>query len=183
MERRREGWAARKAGRLLAHAFGRCHWHLLAAANVRTGWHHVGVEAERALKAWDRYSEVLAGTVSQDDWNEIRGAVTHLEQLELRGLADNDDGEVSDELTDDDAEFLQQVAEDDLWNAAFAASFIGMVGVSSATKRLRMRIRNRLKSRKRREREAGEALAYFQAAAAGMPRPPSEEDEEETAGE
>lgn len=175
MERRREDWAARKAGRLLAHAFGRCHWHLLAAAEIRTGWGHVGAEAGRALKAWERYSEVLAGTISQRDWNEIRGAVTHLEQVELRGTVDNED----DEMSDDDADFLRAVAEDDLWNAAFAASLIGTFGVHSSRKRLMTRVRNRFKSRERREREEAEFLAYFQAAASGMPRPASDDDEDD----
>ncbi|MFZ2112975.1 MAG: hypothetical protein WAU77_04505 [Solirubrobacteraceae bacterium] len=125
MERRREDWAARKAGRLLARALTRCRFVLKAGHDGAAPWGMIAVEINEALARWPEHSDLLAGTIKRDeDWYEIVGAVEALQRLEQRGHA----GPLDAEVSADDREFLGYIAERS-WAAAFTASMIGVVGV------------------------------------------------------
>lgn len=67
MERRREDWAARKAGRLLAPAFGRSQFILNAVTKVDLTWGAIALEVDQCLERWPEHADVLAGAIEQDD--------------------------------------------------------------------------------------------------------------------
>lgn len=125
MERRREDWAVRKAGRLMGRAFTRSRFALKAAEAGAATWGMLAREIQESLVRWPELSDVLAGTLTaHDQWNEIVAAVESFQRLEQRGLA----GPIDDEVSLDDREFLGQIAER-MWAAAFTASLIGVAGV------------------------------------------------------
>jgi hypothetical protein len=131
MERRREDWAARKAGRLMARDFTRCRFILNAGRDGVAPCGMVAVEIKEALARWPEHADVLAGTIKQHEhWNEIVSAVESLQRLEQRGRA----GPVDEEVSADDREFLGQMAER-IWAAAFTASMIGVAGIRTTPAR------------------------------------------------
>jgi hypothetical protein len=122
-QRREEYWTARRAGRLLTLGLRRCRFVLRAAADGHAEWLIVGDEVKPLLDQWSGYADVLAGTVrSNDDWNEVAGAIEALERVHQR--AEYNDG---DDMTDEDREFLGQLAER-IWHAQFTTSLLGVTG-------------------------------------------------------
>jgi hypothetical protein len=124
MERHRQDWAARRAGRLLARAFGRCRF-ILGFAHKQGGtWGILGSEIREALAAWPEHASTLAGTIEvNEQWFDIVGAVEHLERIAQRAEAGP-----TDSIDDDTREYLAGVAEI-VWGAAFIASLIGVAGI------------------------------------------------------
>lgn len=125
MERRREDWAARKAGRLMARAFTRSRFILRAGQEGHAPWGMIALEIRESLARWPEHADVLAGTIRDDEqWNEIVAAVESLQRIEQRGVA----GPTDDDVSEKDRELLGFVAERS-WAAAFTARLIGMAGV------------------------------------------------------
>jgi hypothetical protein len=155
MERRREDWAARKAGRLMARNLSRCRFILKAAHDGAASWGMVASEISESLARWPELADALAGTIKRDeDWNEIVMAVESLQRLEQRGQA----GPVDDEVTPDEREFLAYLV-DQMWAAAFTASLIGVAGVRTTPARLVGRTWRRLRPRHT-EADARRVLRY-----------------------
>lgn len=140
MERRRENWAARKAGRLLARAFGRCRFILELASEQELAWGIVSREIRVALERWPEHADVLAGTlVSDDAWGELVRAVEALERIEQRGEASPDES-----ISEKDREVLGSITEE-VWGAGFAASVIGVAGTHVSLKQRIRRIWRRIR--------------------------------------
>lgn len=115
MERRREEWAARKAGRLLARSLTRARWALRLPQEAGIGsWSVVVMEVDAALGRWPEHGDVLAGTLpSTEDWHTIVSAIEALDRIHTRAkYASNDTIEQAD------AEHLAYIAEM-TWDAAF----------------------------------------------------------------
>lgn len=155
MERRRDDWAARKAARLTARIFARCRFVLKAARDSEhMSWRAVALEIEESLARWPEYADVLAGTIGQDDWNEIAQAISGLERLHMRGR----NADPQDLIDPEDRKFLGYLYEM-MWPAAFASSLIGVAGI-------RRRVRNPIKLLWRRihppdyEQQAREIVRY-----------------------
>jgi hypothetical protein len=92
MERRRENWAARKSGRLLARALTRCRFILEVAKEGPLSWGLVAEEIDGAMQRWPEHADVLAGTiVNDDDWFELGRAVDWRERIQQRGRAAPDE--------------------------------------------------------------------------------------------
>jgi hypothetical protein len=143
MERRREDWAARKAGRLMARSFTRCRFILKAAHGGAASWGMVALEVKESLARWPELADALAGTIKRDeDWNEIVMAVESLQRVEQRAQA----GPVDKEMTADEREFLGYLAER-MWAAAFTSSLIGVAGVRTTPAGLLGRAWRRLRPR------------------------------------
>jgi hypothetical protein len=154
-ERRREDWAARRAGRLLAPAFGRCQFILDAASNREVEWGFIADEVGASLDEWPEHAAVLAGTVTQDDWNTVLRAVSACQRVRQRGEATR--SAVVDEA---DRPFLGEVAEV-MWQGAFTCSFIGTVGVRQhRLQMLRRRLAIRLRGKARLDQEAEDVVRY-----------------------
>lgn len=136
MERRRENWAARRAGRLLARDLSRARWVLGAAARMEgAGWRGVGLELEAVARNLPERADVLAGTIKrQDAWNEISSAMDLIERTHLRATEGS-----PTELTDSDRKSCLDQA-DLLSGAAITAGEIGMVGIPGRARRLARRI-------------------------------------------
>lgn len=130
MERHRQHWEARKAGRLLARAFTRCRF-IVEFAHKRGGtWGILGSEIKETLATWPEHASTLAGTIEIDEqWFEIVGAVEHLERIVQRAEAGP-----SEAIDDDTREYLGGVAEI-VWGAAFIASLIGIAGIKGRSNR------------------------------------------------
>jgi hypothetical protein len=166
MESRREDWAARKAGRLLARALTRCRFVLKAGHDGAASWGMIAVEINEALARWPEHSDLLAGTIKRDeDWNEIVGAVEALQRLEQRGHA----GPVDAEVSADDREFLGYIGER-VWGAAFTASMIGVAGVRATPARLLGRVWRQLRPQDA-EAEARKLVRYSYEADGEEPPP------------
>lgn len=155
MERRREDWAARKAGRLLAPAFGRCQFILDVACKHGTSWGMIGAEVDDCLVSWPKHADALAGTISQSEWNTILQAVSALQRLQQRAHATPEAA-----VEEEHREFLGDVSEV-IWGGAFACSFIGTVGVRrNGPMRLLRRLRIWTRGQRRLEEEADEIVRY-----------------------
>lgn len=172
MERRREDWDARKAGRLLAPRFGRCRFILDYAAAETCTWGVVGSEIDEALEHWPEQSRVLAGTIKQDDWNVIVGAVESLHRIRDRARGGPDD-----EIEASQREFLGSFSED-LWQAGLTASLIGTVGIRTRPKMILRRLTWVFRSGRKLEEEAEEVLRYSYASQ-GVDPPPSQSERAE----
>jgi hypothetical protein len=155
MERRREEWAARKAGRLLTREFQRCRFILDFAREHESTWGVVAKEIHAALRSWPEHSAVLAGTIDRDDdWLAVSRAVDHLQRIEQLGL--EAPGAL---ISDHDREFLTYVSDDALWEASFTASLIGVAGVRARPRALMRRAWNRIR-RPRLEEQARSLVQY-----------------------
>ena len=97
-------------------------------------------EISEALSRWPEHSDILAGTISQDDWNEISGAVGSLERIHQRARS----AKPGEKIKQDDRDFLAGF-EETMWSAAFTCSMIGTVGIRRRRplRRLWVRVRGR----------------------------------------
>jgi hypothetical protein len=142
MERRREEWAARKAGRLLARSLTRVRFILKAGSEDPdlVSWGVLEIEIESALERWPEHADALAGTLTDSNqWHEIVQAVEALERIHNR--AKYGGGEV----TPKDAEAFGDIAEL-TWGAAFTCSLIGVAGIRRhPVSKLRLRLRRWLR--------------------------------------
>lgn len=124
MERRREDWAARKAGRLLARSLVRARFALRMATREGASWGAIALELDAVLETWPQYADTLAGTITNsDDWHEIVQSVEALERIHQPAKYGGDRA-----IDQETAKFLSGIAEQ-VWAAAFTASLIGVVGV------------------------------------------------------
>lgn len=80
MERRREGWAAKRSGRLFGPALFRCGAAASSAVADGATWDELGAVIDANLAPWPEHSEVFAGTLDWDAWFDIYVAVRALER-------------------------------------------------------------------------------------------------------
>jgi hypothetical protein len=133
MERRREDWAARRAGRLLARDLSRARFALTLPQRMETTWRTIADELQVALRRWPDLSEVLAGTiVRHEDWHQIVAAIEFLERTEERAS-----GGGTVWVDENDAKTLLTFAETVVYEGALTASLIGVSGVTTTRLRLR----------------------------------------------
>jgi hypothetical protein len=103
-ERRRDGWAARKAARLFHPRLMRF---VMAQGEARQHgwtWADLIIVVESNLEDWDSYADVFAGTLEYDDWFKVYAAVRGLQQMTW--TVDRDA-----QIGDDDAEYLDGLME------------------------------------------------------------------------
>jgi hypothetical protein len=104
MERRHDGWAARKAARLFNPRLTRF---IAAQSEARTHgwtWGDLATVVEANLDDWDGYADVFAGTLEYEDWFKVYLAVRGLEQLTWTV-----DGDAK--IGDSDTEYLDGLME------------------------------------------------------------------------
>ena len=80
MERRREGWAARKSGRLFGPMLFRCGTAASHTLSHATTWAELASVIEDNLEPWPEHAEVFAGTLAWSEWFDIYAAVRALQQ-------------------------------------------------------------------------------------------------------
>ena len=103
-ERRRDGWAARKAARLFHPRLMRF---VMAQAEARQHgwtWGDLIIVVETNLEDWDGFADVFAGTLEYEDWFKVYASVRGLQQLTW---TDDRDAPIGD----DDAEYLDGLIE------------------------------------------------------------------------
>jgi hypothetical protein len=97
---------------------------------------------------------VFAGTVRQEDWNQLRRAVDALERILQRARVTP-----TDELDADEREFVGDLSAE-LFNAVLTSSLIGMEGLRRRRVRGRLRRAWRWHTRYDYETAEREVLAY-----------------------
>jgi hypothetical protein len=143
IERRRESWAARRAGRLLTHDLKRLRFLMTYASEQPLPWGFLGHQIRNGLANWPEHAAVLAGTIHENDmWQDIVTAVDSLERTEQRSHASPDDN-----IGPEDQARAAEVAEE-LWAAAMTASLIGVAGIQMGPRRLLRKATSRFRRHK-----------------------------------
>lgn len=123
MERRREGWTAKRDARLFQPALTRISLASYQAVEERWAWSVLcGDVITTNLAEWDEYQKVFAGTLRWDDWFTIYKAVRAAEQL--THMAPETPGA---RIKSGDAKRLEDLA-DKMAEAAAVLIFIGISG-------------------------------------------------------
>lgn len=128
MERRREGWAARKAGRLFAQQLIGCVTFIEEIGDHVSAltWDDVTSTLESNLRRWPEYSEVFAGTLDYKRWHQIAYAVRALEGV--IALA-HDRAASDDPMTSAHRQYIDESSYRDVLLGASVCHGVGWVGV------------------------------------------------------
>jgi hypothetical protein len=81
MERRREGWAARRAARLFAPCLHRLAYAADSSLREGTSWAELADVVPANLEEWPAHADVFAGTLEWEQWFDIYAAVRVWEQF------------------------------------------------------------------------------------------------------
>jgi hypothetical protein len=141
MERRRDDWALRKAGRLFGPELARCQLALEQAVTWEPpmNWETLLVGVNSTLSRWPEHADVFAGSVSQAQWVEILNVVSKVQALEYRAP----DERAAAIRTDDHARLIALAGE--LFEAMLTCVLIGERGARRP--RLRSMLRSMLRPR------------------------------------
>ena len=137
MERRREGWAARRSARLFMPSLVRVGMATSGAVEHGYTWEQLQLVAEANLERWDEHAEVFAGTLGFDQWGSVYAAVRALQQMTWE---DSEDPRVRAT----DADYMKMLTERCL-DAAVVLTIVADAGVhrrriSRGLRRLRNRV-------------------------------------------
>lgn len=136
IERRREGWAARRAARLFAPALHRCHLAMDRALSHATTWGELTTVIEANVHDWPEHADVFAGTLVWEQWFDIYAAVRALQQLTWYA-ADFPENALIRPGTDDER-YLRDLI-DQAMEGALTLAHVGIAGVGRHRLRRRMR--------------------------------------------
>jgi hypothetical protein len=136
MERRREGWAAKKSGRLFGPALMRCALVFDDPYDPPITWGEIVAVVDSNLDQWPEHAEVFAGTLHHDEWMRIYVAVRELEHVTRRA---REHTQPDEPVMEGYRRWLEGVAAL-VSDGAVACAIVGRSGVQ------RQRIRNAVRS-------------------------------------